>query len=43
LLISGVITTLRELMTPPNPPKRPIGFVIDDKATKKAENKGKKK
>ena len=34
---------LRELMTPPDPPKRPIGFVIDDKATKKAENKGKKK
>jgi len=30
-------------MTPPDPPKRPIGFVIDDKASKKAENKGKKK
>ena len=41
--LKQVFDALRELMTPPDPPKRPIGFVIDDKATKKAENKGKKK
>ena len=43
LQLKQVFDALRELMTPPDPPKRPIGFVIDDKATKKAENKGKKK
>ena len=41
--LKQVFDALRELMTPPDPPKRPIGFVIDDKASKKAENKGKKK
>lgn len=30
-----VFDALRELMTPPNPPKRPIDFVTnDDKGTK---------
>ena len=42
--LKQVFEALRELMTPPDPPappKRPIGFVIDDAATKKrdAENK----
>jgi len=41
--LKQVFDALRELMTPPDPPKRPIGFVIDDKAGKKAENRGKKK
>jgi hypothetical protein len=26
--IAGLIDTLRELMAPPNPPKRPIGFTV---------------
>jgi len=43
LQLKQVFDALRELMIPPDPPKRPIGFVIDDKASKKAENKGKKK
>ena len=41
--LKQVFDALRELMTPPDPPKRPIGFVIEDKASKKAENKVKKK
>lgn len=32
--IKDIISTLRELMTPPDPPKRPIGFVIDEKDSK---------
>jgi len=43
LQLKQVFDALRELMIPPDPPKRPIGFVIDEKASKKAENKGKKK
>jgi hypothetical protein len=45
--LKQVFEALRELMTPPDPPepppppKRPIGFVIDDAATKKRENKNK--
>jgi len=35
--ITGIINTLRELMTPPNPPKRPIGFVIDQKDSRDNE------
>jgi hypothetical protein len=34
--IKQIFDTLRELMTPPDPPKRPIGFVTsDDKPTKR--------
>jgi len=44
--LKQVFDALRELMTPPDPPKRPIGFVIDDKANskpdKKADSKRKK-
>lgn len=33
--LKQVFDALRELMTPPDPPKRPIGFVTsDDKSTK---------
>jgi hypothetical protein len=32
--IKDIISTLRELMTPPDPTKRPIGFVIDEKDSK---------
>ena len=42
--LKQVFDTLRELMTPPEPPtppKRSIGFVIDDKPDKKSENKNK--
>jgi hypothetical protein len=44
--IKDIIGTLRELMTPPDPPappKRPIGFVIDDAATKKRDGENKNK
>lgn len=34
---------MRELMTPPDPPKRPIGFVIDDKDSKASNSKAGKK
>ena len=35
--LKKVFDALRELMTPPDPPKRPIGFVHpDDKGGKKA-------
>jgi len=38
-----VFDALRELMTPPDPPKRPIGFVTtqDNKGRKAAGAKGK--
>jgi hypothetical protein len=45
--LKQVFDALRELMTPPvppeppAPPKRPIGFVIDDEATKTRENENK--
>jgi len=32
---------LRELMTPPDPPKRPIGFVTGDDKGEKGQAKGK--
>lgn len=36
-LVKKVFDALRELMTPPDPPKRPIGFVTsEDKGSKKA-------
>lgn len=31
--LKQVFDALRELMTPPDPPKRPIGFVIDEKSS----------
>ncbi|MFN9676025.1 MAG: ORF6N domain-containing protein [Betaproteobacteria bacterium] len=35
--LNKVFDALRELMTPPDPPKRPIGFITpEDKASKKA-------
>ena len=43
--LKQVFDALRELMTPPDPPKRPIGFVTpQDKQTPKASKavKGKK-
>lgn len=33
-----VFDALRELMTPPDPPKRPIGFVTHEDKGKKAKN-----
>jgi hypothetical protein len=41
--IKDIISTLRELMTPPDPPKRPIGFVIDDKPSSKPDKKAESK
>ncbi len=41
--IKDIIGTLRELMTPPDTPKRQIGFVIDDAATKKRDGENKNK
>jgi len=35
-----VFDALRELMTPPDPPKRPIGFVTPEDKGKKASAKG---
>jgi hypothetical protein len=35
--LKHVFDALRELMTPPDPPKRPIGFISpEDKGSKKA-------
>jgi len=34
-----VFDALRELMTPPDPPKRPIGFVTSDDKGKKTASK----
>ena len=40
--LKQVFDALRELMTPPDPPKRPIGFVTPDDKSKKASGaKGK--
>jgi hypothetical protein len=40
--LKKVFDALRELMTPPDPPKRPIGFNPDDKGNKKTSGaKGK--
>ena len=40
--LKQVFDALRELMTPPDPPKRPIGFVIDEKGYGKAGSRAKK-
>jgi hypothetical protein len=40
--LKQVFDALRELMTPPDPPKRPIGFVThEDKSKKNSEARGK--
>ena len=39
--LKQVFDALRELMTPPDPPKRPIGFVTPQEKGKKAQAKGK--
>ena len=40
--LKQVFDALRELMTPPDPPKRPIGFIApDDKGKKTSGAKGK--
>ena len=36
--LKQVFDALRELMTPPDPPKRPIGFVTPEDKGKKAKN-----
>jgi len=36
--LKQVFDALRELMTPPDPPKRPIGFVTADDKSKKAKD-----
>lgn len=40
--LTQVFEAIRQLMTPPDPPKRPIGFVTEDKASKSktAKDKG---
>ncbi|NUP86677.1 MAG: ORF6N domain-containing protein, partial [Burkholderiaceae bacterium] len=35
--LKQVFDALRELMTPPDPPKRPIGFVTPEDKSKKAK------
>ena len=40
--LSQVFEAIRQLMTPPDPPKRPIGFVTEDKASKSKATKGKR-
>ena len=37
--LKQVFDALRELMTPPDPPKRPIGFVTEEDKGKKASAK----
>ncbi len=39
--LKQVFDALRELMTPPDPPKRPIGFVTPEDRGKKAQARGK--
>ena len=39
--LKQVFDALRELMTPPDPPKRPIGFVTPDKGKKTSGARGK--
>jgi len=39
--LKQVFDVLRELMTPPDPSKRPIGFVTSDDKGKKVQAKGK--
>ena len=38
--LKQVFGALRELMTPPDPPKRPIGFVTPDEKGKKGSDSG---
>lgn len=40
--LKQVFDAIRQLMTPPDPPKRPIGFVTEDKASKSKGAKGKR-
>jgi hypothetical protein len=35
--LKQVFDALRELMTPPDPPKRPIGFISPEDKSKKAK------
>lgn len=40
--LKQVFDALRELMTPPDPPKRPIGFISpEDKSSRKTSSKAK--
>jgi len=39
--LKQMFDALRELMTPPDPPKRPIGFVAGDDKGEKGQAKGK--
>jgi ORF6N domain len=39
--IAGLIDTLRQLMAPPDPPKRPIGFTVPAERTTKDSKTGK--
>jgi len=39
--LKQVFEAIRELMTPPDPPKRPIGFVTPEDKSKKARARGK--
>jgi ORF6N domain len=39
--IAGLIDTLRQLMAPPDPPKRPIGFTVPAERTPKDSKTGK--
>lgn len=39
--LKQVFDALRELMTPPDPPKRPIGFVTPEDKSKKTQARGK--
>ncbi len=40
--LKKVLDALRELMTPPDPPKRPIGFVTPEDKGKKGQVRGKR-
>lgn len=41
--LKQVFDALRELMTPPDPPKRPIGFVTPEDKGKKTSGNARKK
>ena len=40
--LKQVFEAIRQLMAPPDPPKRPIGFVTEDRASKSKGAKGKR-
>ena len=43
-LLKQVFDALRELMTPPDPPKRPVGFINpEDKSSKKSSGRARLK